>query len=115
MTRVLAITIVDLPPSPPSPPRRPSRPCFRLSPSQQAYLDAQVPTSPCAEEARQPAGRGVRVESEGKELMQGVMEARKAAAGLKKGRQEGTGASWRSQVFAESFEDVTAGALEFHA
>ena len=56
----------------------------------------------------------MRVESEGEELMRGVMEARKVAAGLKKGRQEGTSASWRSNtVFAESFEDVTAGALEW--
>ena len=55
------------------------------------------------------------MESEGKELMRGVMEARKVAAGLKKGRQEGTSASWRSNVFVESFEDVTSGALQFHA
>eukprot|EP00960_Hanusia_phi_P005254 152559-Hanusia_phi.AAC.1 len=111
-SRSIILVDVDLPQRSPS--SRPPRACFRLSPSQQAYVDAHAPPSLGAEESRLPVGKAVRVESEGKELARGLMEARKVAARLKRLERQGQRPSWQSSgAFGESLEDVTAGAEAF--
>ncbi|EKX43471.1 hypothetical protein GUITHDRAFT_110596 [Guillardia theta CCMP2712] len=92
---------------------RPPR-AFKLSPSQQAYVDAHSPPSeprPEQNELQQdelqqgigPSKR-VSVSSAGRELLQGVLEARKARATAR----TSSGRSWREEGgFVESLEDVT--------
>ncbi|EKX43470.1 hypothetical protein GUITHDRAFT_110595 [Guillardia theta CCMP2712] len=90
---------------------RPPR-AFKLSPSQQAYVDAHSPPSeqtPEQDELQElQQGKGpskrVSVSSAGRELLQGVLEARKARATAR----TSSGRSWREEGgFVESLEDVT--------
>ena len=120
------------PPHPPSPPPRPSHPppsfsiclvndspshpspSFKLSPSQQAYCDALSSSSPSLSSpipAAKP-GKAVRVQSDGKQLMCAVTEARKLAAGRGRATRRPAMVSekrWtESESFGGSWEDVTA-------
>ncbi|EKX43469.1 hypothetical protein GUITHDRAFT_110594 [Guillardia theta CCMP2712] len=90
---------------------RPPR-AFKLSSSQQAYVDAHSPPSePRPEqdelqELQQDKGpsKRVSVSSAGRELLQGVLEARKARATARTSKR---GRSWREEMArAEPLEDL---------
>mmetsp|Transcript_49571 Transcript_49571/g.155288 ORF Transcript_49571/g.155288 Transcript_49571/m.155288 type:complete len:120 (-) Transcript_49571:129-488(-) len=111
-----SVSLVDLSLSRALPPSRP-RPSLKLSPAQQAFVDAHRPSGSRMEEEL-PAG-AVRMKSGGEGVMAGVMEARRRGVrvsaedigeergGPMEGRRLMVGSGKRSRG---SFKDVTEAA-----